>query len=378
MIAKQTEVESTDYSEDYREDPVDDESETDNSTAVIRYQISSYGIDFDVKGLVERLKGNKVFIPEFQRSFVWSMRDASLFIESLLLGLPVPGVFLAKERESNRLIVIDGQQRLKSLQYFYGGHFNPKPERKTQRVFRLTGVQKKFKDKTYAELDESDRQALDDSAIHATIVKQESPADDDTSIYHVYGRLNSGGRKLHPQEIRTAVSQGSFINKIRALNNDAAWRQLFGPKSPRLKDEEMVLRFFAFMQDAGNYERPMSEFLNIYTEKHKSMESVQLDGLVKVFEETMSMILKALGDKAFRLERNFNAAVFDSVAVGVARRLSCQQPKPTPGELKSAYDALMLDDDYREAVSRSTADNAFVERRIRLSTEAFSKKNENT
>jgi len=116
----------------------------DVAVPAVRYEISSYGIDFDVKGLVERLRQDKVYVPEFQRSFVWRLPDSSRFIESLLLGLPVPGIFLAKDPDSQKLFVIDGQQRLKSLQYSYDGVFRPDPGRRFQRTFRLTHVQKQL------------------------------------------------------------------------------------------------------------------------------------------------------------------------------------------------------------------------------------------
>src|SRR6476661_7447962 len=105
-------------------DPVLDEAETDPVVPHPRYDITSYGSDPDVEGLVRRLKREEVFIPDFQRDYVWKLPEASRFIESLLLGLPVPGIFLAREPETNKLLVIDGQQRLKSLEFFYSGHFN--------------------------------------------------------------------------------------------------------------------------------------------------------------------------------------------------------------------------------------------------------------
>jgi hypothetical protein len=100
-MKKKTVVEQPElqYSEDYTTDDVKDEAATDAAVAPVRYEISSYGIDFDVKGLVERLRQDKVYVPEFQRSFVWRLPDSSRFIESLLLGLPVPGIFLAKDPE---------------------------------------------------------------------------------------------------------------------------------------------------------------------------------------------------------------------------------------------------------------------------------------
>ena len=145
-------------------------------------------------------------MPKFQRSYVWTLPQASRFIESLLLGLPVPGIFLAKVAGSNKLLVIDGQQRLKSLQFYLEGVFRPEDEKATsKRLFKLQNVQDRFLNKTFEELNESNQQMMEGSVIHATVVKQESPQGDDTSIYHVYERLNSGGTRLAPQEIRTAV-----------------------------------------------------------------------------------------------------------------------------------------------------------------------------
>ena len=126
------------------DDEVVDDAELDTSIAVEKYAISSFGIDFDVEGLVRRLKKDDIYVPDFQRNFVWSHRESSQFIESLLLGLPVPGVFLAKDRSSQKLMIIDGQQRLKSLQFFYGGFFKPDPKKKKQQVFDLVQVQPQY------------------------------------------------------------------------------------------------------------------------------------------------------------------------------------------------------------------------------------------
>ncbi|MEO6218991.1 MAG: DUF262 domain-containing protein, partial [Ginsengibacter sp.] len=184
-------------------DDVQDQDEKDDDVAPVQYDISTYGADYPVDGLVKRLQKGDIFIPDFQRDYVWNQAEASRLIESLLLGLPIPGVFLARETEGNKLLIIDGQQRLKTLQFFYEGYFNPKDEQKTKRVFKLIKVQKRFENLTYEKLDENDRIKLDDSIIHATIIKQETPDDENTSIYHIFERLNNGGKKLTPQEIRT-------------------------------------------------------------------------------------------------------------------------------------------------------------------------------
>jgi len=354
------------------QDDVLDEAESDASVAIENYAISSFGIDFDVEGLFRRLKKGDVYVPEFQRNFVWSHRESSQFIESLLLGLPVPGVFLAKDRHSQKLMIIDGQQRLKTLQFFYGGFFRPDPAKKNQQVFDLIQVQPQFAGKTYETLDEEDQRRLDNSVIHATIIKQESPdEEEDSSLYYVFGRLNSGGRKVTAQEIRTAIYSGEIIELIERLNLNTTWRSLFGKDSVRLKDRELILRFFALYENAASYERPMEEFLNRYARKYRRGPKKHLDQIEKVFEMTIDTAFHALGASAFRPVRSMNAAVFDSIAVALARRLDMGSIS-NEAELKRAFEKLSQNEEYVKATSSSTALEASVEARLRLATQAFS------
>ena len=200
---------------------VEDDVNPDDENTVFRYAITSYGADYPVDGLVKRIKAGSIYVPTFQRAYVWSLRDASRFIESLLLGLPVPGVFLSREEDTGKLLVIDGQQRLRTLDYFYRGLFEP-----TKREFALEGVQSKYQGRTYERLDPEDRLHLDDSIIHATVVRQDVPSDDDSSIYLVFERLNTGGKVLSPQEIRAALYHGEFNDALQTLNGTTAWREV--------------------------------------------------------------------------------------------------------------------------------------------------------
>src|SRR5436190_9579918 len=190
---------------EFEEVPIEGQEDEFEEVLPYRYSITAYGADFLVDGLVSRLNQDDIFVPTFQRGYVWSLRDASRFVESLLLGLPVPGIFLSREKETERLLVIDGQQRLRSVQYFYSGIFEPTGGR-----FALRGVQPQFEGVTISTLAPEDRRRLTDSIIHATIVRQDTPSDDDSSIYHIFERLNTGGRLLFPQEIRAAIYHWSL------------------------------------------------------------------------------------------------------------------------------------------------------------------------
>ncbi|TBY28407.1 DUF262 domain-containing protein [Rhizobium leguminosarum bv. viciae] len=328
-----------------------------------KFTISSYGADYTVDTLVKRMRGEAFKIPEFQRKFVWTLKHASKFIESLLMGLPVPGIFLYKESETNEHLVIDGQQRLRTLQAFYDGIFRGKE-------FQLQGVREPWNEKTYKTLDPADVLKLDDSIVHATIFKQDKPEDVLDSIYFVFERINTGGIRLSPQEIRNCVSLGPFTNRVKALNSYTAWRTVFGPPNNRSKDEELIVRFFALYCKGDTYSRPMNSFLNKFSAVTNKVEAAELDRLDVIFKRTIEKVNSAIGVRAFRIIRALNAAAFDAVMVGLARRLE-RNPDPSDQAVALAYDALVAQDEFRQACERSTADEDNVRKRLTLSTAAF-------
>ena len=346
---------------------IEDESEREDVVASVKYDITSYGIDFDVEGLCRRLRRGDIFIPSFQRSYVWTLEEASRFIESLLLGLPVPGIFLAKDDDSGKLLVIDGQQRLKSLLFFYDGNFNPENENRS-RQFKLVGVQERFAGRTYAELAEKDRIELDDALIHATVVKQDDPREDDTSIYHIFERLNSGGRRLVPQEMRSALYPGPLLDTIRRLNDHPGWRNIYGKPSLRLRDQELILRFLALCFSEKEYSRPLQEFLTKFVLDRRKPAPELLELYGKTFTEVADLWWEALGNRAFRPARAFNAAVFDSMFVGLAKRIE-DCGAPDVAGIAKAYADLIKDDDYQRAIgTQSTSEETSVSTRLEKAT----------
>jgi len=269
------------------------------------FSITSYGADYPVDGLVKRIEGGDIVVPlfsmapeegqttvGFQREFVWKKPQADRFIESLLLGLPVPGIFLVKE-PNGKFLVLDGQQRLRSLQSFYSGVFQGVE-------FTLEEVQEPWVGKAYKTLHPDDRRRLDNSILHAIIVRQDQPTEDQSSIYLIFERLNSGGTILQPQEIRVALYHGAFAALLARMNENADWRALYGRKNSRLKDIELILRFLALYFHAGSYERPMKAFLNRYMAANRNLEK-QPEAVVRpIFEETTKAIRSGIGYQAFR------------------------------------------------------------------------------
>lgn len=344
---------------------IDEVLEEEDEVVPFRYRVSSQGKDLDVDGIVKRLDSGDIVVPEFQRGYVWSKKQASRFVESLLLGLPVPNVFLAVEPDTQRWLVIDGQQRLRTLQYFWNSQWP-----RTKRPFALSGVQEEFEGKCFPDLDQSDQRRLRNTSIHAIIVQQDEPSEDSSSIYHIFERLNTSGVSLTPHEIRTALNRGPFADLLRDLNRNEHWRQIYGPVNRFMRDQELILRFLAFYYGHERYQRPMKQFLTAFMGKHKRLDRIPEPEMRSVFEGAIRLLYDTLGRRAFRVSKAFNAVVFDSVMVAVAKRLSTGPVVDVAG-LRARYDRLVSSDAFMRLTTSATADADSVSRRLALAEEAF-------
>ncbi len=339
-----------------------------------RFSITSYGADLSVFDLVRRIGKELLIPPAFQRKYVWNQKQASRFIESLLMGLPVPGVFIFIDR-GNRQLIVDGQQRLMTLSRFVGGIWEIKTREQAGKLltskmpFKLAEVAEPWNDKSWDELDSPQQELIYGSLIHATIFRQDHPSENDRSIYEVFERINTGGSRLSPQEIRACVSHGPFVEFLHALNGFDEWRSVYGKPSPRIKDEELLLRFFAFLDRGLSYKRPMTEFLDSYLADNRELpggDTVKR----KEFEATIKALRTAIGKRLFRPENALNAAVFDAVMVGCARALKAD-PDLTSERIARAYDGLLADTGFRDAYRRATADDENVKMRLTKAAEYF-------
>lgn len=350
---------------------IDDSSQEENES--IYFSVSSFGADYTVDGLIKRLEKKQIVVPEFQRKYVWDIKKASRFIESLIIGLPVPGIFLSRDNieendngQSTGHLIIDGQQRLLSLQRFYKGTFG-------ERKFRLTGVCKELEGCSYEDLSPDDQSRLDDAIIHATIIKQESPDDGNNSIYMVFERLNTGGMFLQPQEIRACVYHGSFNSLLNSLVTTPSWRSLFKSESTRMKEQELLLRFFALFFTHTEYKKGLKLLLNSFMNKNRELQLYDAELLTKLFVDSVNLIVSAKGKDSFKRGSVVNAALFDAIMIGVAKRL--QSSAMPVEECREKYDMLIQDPTFIENTSKSTADEKPLKERIKLAIEMFSRHN---
>jgi len=337
----------------------------DQEMEVIVYKIANYPADYTLQGLYDKWnKDDKdILIPQFQRGFVWTMSQASKLIESFLLGLPVPSIFLYKEKDSQKLLVIDGQQRLRTI---FGYFSNTFPD--TKKPFCLQDVNPKWINKTFVDLDESDKRRLKDSVLRAIIVEQLDPKDN-TSIFHIFQRLNTGGTILRPQEVRNCIYQGAFNDLLKELNQNKSWRKIIGLPKPdkRMRDIELILRFFALLYEYKEYKKPMKDFLSDFMYRYKNKKD-KIKEFKEIFESTVSSIEKRLRQYPFRVKVGLNASVLDSVMVAFALNLNS-----IPKDIKQRHEKLLEDKTYIECIYKFTTDEKIIKQRISLAIDKLFK-----
>lgn len=293
--------------DEWYEDDINDNEGDDLS--VKEYDITSTPNDFNISTIFSLIDNGVIQIPPFQRNYVWDEKRASKLIESLILGLPVPQIFLY-EKSKNSFYVIDGQQRLLSIYFFMKQRF---PTKKGKVALRevMSGTQKiedslladdemfrNFSLKLPAVTTDSDNklnklkfETLGEykytfeilRTIRTVVIKQNEP-DDDSSIYEIFNRLNTGGQNLSPQEIRMSLYYSGFYEMLMEINHDNRWRAILRQSVPdnRLKDIEILARVFSILL-AKEYKAPMGKFLNTESKRNIKLKDDKLEYCKKLF-----------------------------------------------------------------------------------------------
>lgn len=234
-----------------------------------------WGTDWTTETMARQLeKGNIDLNPSFQRRDAWSEQEKSRLIESLMLGFPVPPIILAENKQKkNSYLVIDGKQRLLSIRRFYSNvsekEFKAKnlKEKDAFKQLKLKGLDilKDFNGKTYSQMQVENTDYinnLDNQSIRTIVIKNWP---DEAFLYTVFLRLNTGSKKLSPQELRQALKPGAFLNFLDdETANSTAIKDMLNNKGadPRMKDIELALRFFAFKCFPNKYKGNLKEFLD--------------------------------------------------------------------------------------------------------------------
>ena len=234
-----------------------------------------WGTDWTTETMARQLeKGNIDLNPSFQRRDAWSEQEKSRLIESLMLGFPVPPIILAENKQKkNSYLVIDGKQRLLSIRRFYSNvsekEFKEKnlKEKDAFKQLKLKGLDilKDFNGKTYSQMQVENAEYinnLDNQSIRTIVIKNWP---DEAFLYTVFLRLNTGSKKLSPQELMQALKPGAFLYFLDdETANSTAIKDMLNNKGadPRMKDIELALRFFAFKCFPDKYKGNLKEFLD--------------------------------------------------------------------------------------------------------------------
>jgi len=290
------------------------------------------------------------------------------------MGLPVPPVFFYQERGTNKLLVVDGQQRLRSIAYFFSGLFG-EPEYGEQTPFALVGLDEKspYLNVTYKTLRDDNEAAfnkLNNSVLRSFVVKQIDPQDD-TSIFQIFERLNTGGVILQGQEIRNCIYDGQFNDLLNELNKYAPWRKIFGSmaEDKRKRDVELILRFLALFYTRDTYEKPMKQFLNTFMKKNRRAAAPRLEDFGKLFRKTCDAVIQALGERPFHIHTGLNAAVYDSTFIVFASNL--EKAKKHLRQLEERFVELTKNQGYLKLVSTGTTDEDIIPKRIKKAEQAL-------
>lgn len=238
--------------------------------------------------------------PGFQREYVWEKMPKlrSRLIESLLLDIPIPPIYLGTER-GGRFEVIDGQQRLTTLIRFVRNEF---PLESLAGMSSLNG-------RYYKDLREEEQSKIDSSTIHTVQID----AGKRTNLrYEIFERLNRGAVPLKEQEIRNCIFRGTFCDLLKQLEASDQWRKTKGTDKPdpRFIEREYILRFFALAERIEHYTGKLKQFLTDSMEMlSKSCESAptRVDELRGMFLQTVQNVCTVFGSKAGRVYRRVNS-----------------------------------------------------------------------
>lgn len=353
--------------------------------------VKTQSIEYDLETLVKKIiKGVIKLDPDYQRRHRWDNITSSKLIESLILNIPIPIIYLSYDidvdtnEEGARYSVIDGQQRLTAIVKFFENKF---PLEGLDILEDLEGC-------FYKDLPPFLLRRLEERTIKC--LRIDSTVDPQVK-YDIFERLNSGSVKLESHELRNAVLRGEFNTKCKELSKDENFRKLLqipttegveyesNSKVKKMEDVELVLRFFALIED--NYktykktkEKQFKDFLSDSLEQKNKLEKDAIEKYALIFKKTMKVIYENFGELAFAkykysegsLEKqsNFNAAVYDALAVAVASEINLDSPNITP-EKVAEFKELFKNPTFFEYVNGSILDSTKLIYRIDLARETI-------
>lgn len=351
------------------------------------FNITSWGADLSFRELIMMYDDKDLIKPTLQRNYVWKLDEASRLIDSILLGLPIPSIFLAKKNEQQ--LIIDGYQRIKTVYDYVKGIFS-----QNNKIFKLSNsiiINERWRGKTFSELSDDEQRRIKNTTIHAIIFEQKKP-NNDTGMFQIFERINTSGKTLSPQEIRNCVYHGHFNDLLVELNKNKDWRELLScTEDIRMLDMENILRFFAItdIEHTEFYNKNqiiLKKFLNEYMSQNSNIDDSKYESLKSSFENMMHFINISLGNIAFnnlsfKNKNNeevtysetyvpkFHPTIFEAISAAflyASRYIDFS--KYNFSDLKEKHIRLLNNEEFKDAISNRTTNLENIKKRITLAT----------
>lgn len=301
-------------------------------------------------------KGKLVVDPEWQREYVWDQKRASRLIESVLIDIPIPIVYLA-ETEEGSYEVIDGLQRLTSIFNFF------------KNTYKLTGLEilRELNGKEFRELPPRDQSKLEDSTFRTFELAKSTQKD---LMFVIFERLNTGGVALNDMEIRNCLYRGALNSLLKELKAVPEFTACLNMKNltRRMLDRALALRFLAFYERTpGKARFGLKQFLNEFMATYRNPTASKLREFRNVFTKSMKAAYTIFGDKGFRIPKEGgssgnewnarpNAAVFQAVSVPLSAFDLGQLTRASDRIYEEYLDLVYGDQKWIDAVTKSTGD----------------------
>ena len=351
-----------------------DEANEEIVEPITQQKIFSDKGDPEIDSLHKKFKKGKLDIqPNFQRQYVWDNVKASRLIESILLDIPIPIIYLS-EGDDGKTYVIDGQQRLTSLFGFIDGKH---PDGKTFKLVK-SNVFPALNGKTFRELPDDLQEKITCYKVRTITFLQDSAQN---LKYVIFERLNSGSVSLNDQELRNCIFRGSYNELLKELSDDPDFRFLLGIQRPdkRMKDVELMLRFAAFYHATYlSYKSPMKNFLNQDAEKFRNARKEELNEVQSAFKNSCLILKSLFGKEAFRrfyrgTEKNpngywegtkFNASLYDIMMGTFAKENKHTVFQHLDSIREALIDLMTSDQEFIDSIELSTSSLQAVTKRF--------------
>ncbi|WP_167369683.1 DUF262 domain-containing protein [Amycolatopsis orientalis] len=354
------------------EDDIDEEEDLDTATLKAEdvEDVLLYTLDWSVQSLLERIGTTFNINPAFQRRDAWNTLKKSRYIESLMLGLPVPQVVLAEDNHrKGSFIVLDGKQRLVTMKQF-AAPSDIFPSFKLRNLEFLSDLNRYNFEKIQNSAEYGDfAENLLAQPVRTIVVRNwRKPA----VLYQIFVRLNQGSLSLSPQELRQALFPGKFTSWINSRSADSSLihraRRIKG-EDFRMRDAEMLLRAVAFSERLEDYQGDLRKFLDEMCSKGNASWDENADhyeSRAEQVELAISRTLNTFGERDSFLRfaddeyvRRFNVAVFDAMClVFGSPEISDDSLREKKAEIVEGYKNLCVTNERFQSSLKSTTKTA--------------------